>query len=173
MNAGPVTDMNPQSQSLNHAARAFVLPSNAGERFTIIGGGVRVLIDGEASGGRCCMFECPIGPGDGPPLHRHEREDELFYVLDGKFKFSVDGKEFIGERGAFACAPRGSMHAFRNVGNTPGLLHVTCTPAGLEIPFRAVRDPEPGSNKAAMSPEQVMAEFGKFGITFVGPPLAA
>lgn len=154
------------------AARISTLTPDAGERFTIIGGSVRVLIDGASSGGRCCMFECPIPPGDGPPLHRHEREDELFYVLDGRFKFSVDGQEFIGERGSFACAPRGSVHAFRNVGKMPGLLHVTCTPAGLELPFRAVRLPEPGSNQPALTPEQVMAEFGKFGITFVGPPLS-
>ena len=148
-----------------------MLPPEAGERFTIIGGGVRVLLDGEASGGRCCMFECPIPAGDGPPLHRHEHEDELFYVLEGRFKFSVDGKVFIGEAGAFACAPRGSVHAFRNVGSTTGRLLVTCTPAGLEVPFRAVRDPESGSHKTPLTPNQVMEAFGKHGITFVGPPL--
>jgi quercetin dioxygenase-like cupin family protein len=132
-----------------------------------------VLIDGECSGGRCCMFECPIPPGDGPPVHRHEREDELFYVLEGRFKFSVDGKEFVGDQGAFACAPRGSAHAFRNVGPTPGKLLVTCTPAGLETPFRAVRDPDPGSGRAPLTSEQVMAEFGRHGITFLGPPLGS
>ena len=102
------------------SARPYVLRPEEGERFTIIGGSVRVLVDGEASGGQCCMFECPIPPGEGPPLHKHEREDELFYVLDGRFKFSVNGAEFIGEQGAFACAPRGSVHAFRNVGPTLG-----------------------------------------------------
>ncbi len=163
--------MNLGNQLSQRAARAVVLTPEAGERFSIIGGGVRILIDGAASGGRCCMFECPIPPGEGPPLHRHEREDELFYVLEGRFKFSVDGQEFIGEPGAFASAPRGSVHAFRNIGSKLGRLYVTCTPAGLEVPFRAVRDPEPGSNRDKLTPEQVMAEFGKYGITFVGPPL--
>src|SRR5262245_49335328 len=153
---------NIQSPLGGTAARSLVLAPDAGERFTIIGGSVRVLIDGAASGGRCCMFECPIPPGDGPPLHRHEREDELFYVLEGRFKFSIDGKEFVGERGSFACAPRGSIHAFRNVGSTPGVLHVTCTPAGLEVPFRAVRIPEPGSGRHALTPQQIVSEFGKF-----------
>lgn len=150
------------SQSSNQTpAHAVVLSPDAGERFTIIGGGVRVLLGGESSG----------GAGDGPPLHRHEREDELFYVLEGRFKFSIDGREFLGAPGAFACAPRGSVHAFRNVGSTPGRLLVTCTPAGLEVPFRAVRDPEPGDARPAPTPDAVMAEFGKHGITFVGPPL--
>ena len=163
--------MNTSKSSTQSAARTTTLSADAGERFSIIGGGVRVLIDGESSGGRCCMFECPIPAGDGPPLHRHEREDEMFYVLEGRFKFSVDGKVFIGESGAFACAPRGSVHSFRNVGKATGRLLVTCTPAGLEVPFRAVRDPEPESGKPRLTPEQVMAEFGKHGITFVGPPL--
>lgn len=163
MSTTSVTDLTP--------AQTVVLAPNEGERFTIIGGSVRVLMDGATSGGRCCMFECPIPAGDGPPLHRHEREDELFYVLEGRFKFSVDAKVFFGEPGAFACAPRGSVHAFRNVGSSLGRLLVTCTPAGLEVPFRAVRDPEPGSNRPALSPKQVMAEFGQCGITFIGPPL--
>jgi quercetin dioxygenase-like cupin family protein len=161
--------MNPASTS----ARCFVLTPDAGERFEIIGGGVRVLIDGESSGGRCCMFECPVPPGGGPPLHRHEREDELFYVLEGRFKFSVDGNVFVAETGAFACAPRGSVHAFRNLGTATGRLLVTCTPAGLEAPFRAVRVPPPGSGTPALTPEQISREFARAGVTIVGPPLEA
>ena len=69
---------------------------------------MEVLVDGEASGGRCCVFECPIAPGDGPPLHRHEHEDELFYVLGGRFKCSIDGAELIGETVFLACAPLSS-----------------------------------------------------------------
>lgn len=154
------------------SAQTIALSPSEGERFTIIGGSVRILIDGEASGGQCCVFECPIGPGDGPPLHVHEREDELFYVVRGRFKFSIDGREVIGEPGFFGYAPRGSIHAFRNVGEEEGLLHVTCTPAGLETPFRAVRLPEPGSPAVPLSPEEVMAVFARHGVTFVGPPLA-
>ena len=163
--------MTPSQSSGQTQARAVALTPKDGERFSIIGGGVRVLIDGAASGGQCCVFECPIPPGEGPPLHRHEREDEMFYVINGRFKISIDGKELIAEAGSFACAPRGSVHAFKNIGATTGLLHVSCTPAGLEVPFRAIRDPEPGSGRAPINPEQVVAELGKHGITFVGPPL--
>ena len=153
-------------------ARAVVLTPEAGEQLSVIGGDMRVLIDGESSGGYCCVFDCTIPSGDGPPLHMHEREDEHFFVLEGRFKFSIDGSEFFGEPGAFACAPRGSVHAFRNAGSTPGRLHITCTPSGLEDAFRAVRIPEPGSGEPEKSPEEFAAEFGKFGITFMGPPLA-
>ena len=161
----------------HHGAKSVFLSSSEGERFNIIGGGVRMLIDGAASAGQCCVFEAPIPPGDGPPLHRHEREDELFYVLDGTFKFVIDARECTGERGSFACAPRGSTHAFKNIGSTVGHLLITCTPAGIEVPFRSIRIPEPGSmidGRPATPPtmQQVIAELGRHGITFVGPPLA-
>jgi quercetin dioxygenase-like cupin family protein len=148
--------------------RGVLLGPEEGECFNIIGGGVRILMDGAATGGRCVIFEAPIPAGDGPPLHRHAREDELFFVLEGTFKFQVDGKVFIGEKGAFAAAPRGSVHAFRNIGKSEGRMLITCTPAGLEAPFRAVKIPEGGKG---MSVEELMAEFGKYGVTFLGPPL--
>jgi quercetin dioxygenase-like cupin family protein len=154
-------------------AETVCLAPNQGEAFQIIGGGVRILIDGAASGGRCCMFECPVGPGEGPPLHSHQREGEYFYVLAGRFKFSIDGRVLVGERGTFACAPRSTIHSFRNVGKTPGLLHVSCTPAGLETPFRAVRIPSPGEGRTPPTPDQVEAEFARHGVTFHGPPLDA
>lgn len=96
----------------------------------------------------------------------------MFFVLEGRFKFSVDGREFVCGKGGFACAPRGTVHSFRNIGDELGRLLITCTPAGLENAFRAVRDPEPGSNRQPMTPEEVAAEFAKHGITFLGPPIA-
>lgn len=152
-------------------AKTCMLSPTEGESFNIIGGGVRILIDGESSGGQCFMIEAPIPPGEGPPLHSHQREDEMFFVLEGRIKFSVDGQEFVGEKGAFACAPRGSIHAFKNIGAETARMIVTCTPAGLEGPFRAVRLPEPGSGVEPPTVEQVMAIFAEHGITFHGPPL--
>lgn len=171
-----VCDMPHQPTTLT-PARAVTLTPAQGERFNIIGGGLRILIDGEASGGRYCVFEAPIPPGDGPPLHRHEREDELFFILEGRFKFVLDGREFVGEPGAFVCAPRGSVHAFKNIGATMGRFLITCTPAGIEVPFRAIRVPDPHERSASGAPlaaptmEQIGAELGKHGITFCGPPL--
>ena len=145
---------------------------------------MRILIDGAGSGGRCCMFEASIPPGDGPPLHRHQREDELFYILEGRFKFSIDGREFIaepppgGRGGAFICAPCGSIHAFKNIGSEMGRFLITCTPAGIEIPFRAIQSSPPSSPTPSSpatpglpSMEQIAAELGRHGITFHGPPL--
>src|SRR5713226_7737723 len=50
----------------------------------------------------------------GPPLHRHSREDEWFYLLDGELTLEVDGERFTGGAGTSAFAPRGTAHAFQN-----------------------------------------------------------
>lgn len=157
---------------MGRCERAVMLGPADGEQFEIIGGGVRVLLDGKASGGQCCVLEIPVTPGDGPPLHTHEREDELFYILEGRVKFALNGETFVAERGAFVCAPRGSVHTFKNIGATEARMIVTCTPAGIEHVFRAIAKPRPGSAGTGQTQEQVVAALGAHGITFKGPPLA-
>ena len=47
--------------------------------------GVRFMIDGNESGGGFSLVEHPIPPRAlGAPLHRHSREDEYSYVLEGR-----------------------------------------------------------------------------------------
>jgi quercetin dioxygenase-like cupin family protein len=83
-----------------------------------------------------------VEPGTGPVPHRHSREDESFYILDGQLEFRM------GERGerlivaaseSFVFAPRGIPHTFKNVGTTPARVLVIISPAGLER-FFAERD---------------------------------
>lgn len=154
-------------------AKATLLAPDQGERFTIIGGGVRILAEGATTAGRCCIFEVPVAPGDGPPLHHHDREDESFFVVDGRFKFVIGDKSFIGGRGTFGLAPRGSIHSFRNVGSTTGVMIVTCTPAGLETAFRKMRLPEANESRPAPNMDQIVAILAEHGVTIHGPPLDA
>ena len=47
--------------------------------------GVRLLIDGDATGGRFSLVEHTLPPrGLGAPLHRHANEDEYSYVVEGR-----------------------------------------------------------------------------------------
>ena len=140
----------------------------APEVLNVVGETIRVLADAAASGGRCSIFETTTPVGSGPPLHRHGRDDEYFYILEGTVKFSVNGKEATFGPGAFVHAPRGSIHTFRNVGAAPARMLVTCSPAGLEGPFRQAH--RLGS---AATPEALAAAFATFDVTFLGPPLGA
>jgi mannose-6-phosphate isomerase-like protein (cupin superfamily) len=81
--------------------------------------------------GSLTVLELVIGPGKGPALHTHLREDELWYVLDGDFRFKAGDAMLRMPAGGMAFGPRGTPHAFQNIGETPGRLLVITTPSGL------------------------------------------
>ena len=66
----------------------------------------------------------------GPPPHRHLRQDEGFYVLEGRFTFYVDGQTIEVSAGQFANVPKGSAHTFQNTGSGVGRMLVIVAPAG-------------------------------------------
>jgi mannose-6-phosphate isomerase-like protein (cupin superfamily) len=76
-----------------------------------------------------------VPPGGGAPPHIHPREDESFYVVDGEFEFSRDGETIKAGPGSLVYVPRGSLHAFENVGGGRGTLLLSQTPGGLHERF--------------------------------------
>jgi mannose-6-phosphate isomerase-like protein (cupin superfamily) len=147
---------------------AFAIQADQGEMLSVVGDQVRMFADAEATGGKVVIFETRTQPGMGPPLHCHGIDDEYFFVIEGHVRFVVDGREFRLGPGAFAHAPKGSIHTFTNAGT--GLLRmlVICTPPGLEQPFRAVHamGPEGQTNMPA-----VIEAFARHSLTIHGPPL--
>jgi uncharacterized cupin superfamily protein len=45
--------------------------------------------------GAAAIFYQTAPPMSGPRLHRHSREDEWFYVLDGEITVEIDGQRTI------------------------------------------------------------------------------
>jgi uncharacterized cupin superfamily protein len=84
-----------------------------------------------------CVADIVVPPGGGAPPHSHRAEDELFYVIDGSFELTVAGKTYPLPTGATAYVPRGTAHAFRNVGDADGRLFDMHTPGGFERFFFA------------------------------------
>lgn len=139
-----------------------------GERLELMGETMRILVDGEASGGTLVQFEEISRPGGGPPLHIHAKDDESFLVLEGRMKFSIDGKESVHGPGSYIFAPRGSKHTFCNIGPGPSRMIISCTPSGLEEAFRETAKLE-AAGKVNM--QAIDAAFARIGVTFIGPPL--
>jgi mannose-6-phosphate isomerase-like protein (cupin superfamily) len=76
-----------------------------------------------------------------PPLtdvaqHVHEREDELYYILDGEHEFTCGGRTFKLSPGGMVFLPRGIPHAHRRTVPGAGRLLSMTTPGGLEGFFR-------------------------------------
>jgi mannose-6-phosphate isomerase-like protein (cupin superfamily) len=94
-----------------------------------------------STGGSLSVIETAIEGG--PPRHMHTREDESFYVLDGRLAVECGDERFDAAPGAFVFLPRNVPHTFRTVGG-PATALVIATPGGLDEYFadlRAARDP--------------------------------
>jgi mannose-6-phosphate isomerase-like protein (cupin superfamily) len=108
-------------------------------------------------------------PGGGPPLHRHSREDEGFFVLEGEYDIRVGEQTFRAGPGTFVFGPRGIAHTFKCVGTGPGKIQVIISPPGFETFFEEV-------NMLARQgpPDKGQGEdlAGKYGVEFLGPPPA-
>ncbi|HKR73987.1 MAG TPA: cupin domain-containing protein [Candidatus Nitrosocosmicus sp.] len=90
----------------------------------------------DETGGAYTVIEVNSLPGNGPPPHFHENEDESIYVIDGEFEILLGAKTMRAEPGAFVFVPRGTVHRFRCIGSGPGKVLIHYTPGGIEGFFR-------------------------------------
>jgi quercetin dioxygenase-like cupin family protein len=131
-------------------------------------GGQEVFIKvagADTNDGLSCMLHT-VPPMTGPPLHQHQREDELFYVIEGEVTFEIDGKRTLAKAGTTLFAPRLTKHAFQNFSQSAARLLITLVPGGLDRMF---------VEGSALRGENVAAQFGpigaRYGLTLEGPPL--
>ncbi|MEO0359753.1 MAG: cupin domain-containing protein [Pseudomonadota bacterium] len=119
--------------------------------------------------GAFCVFEEEIPEGEGPPVHIHHEEHELFTVLTGAVRFHCDGVEKTMGAGGTVLIPPGARHAFRGVGPGPSRVTVMLTPGRGEGFFRDVEAEGlvPGRDKARI--DEIAEDYA---LSFVGPPLA-
>ena len=148
------------------STQPLAVAPGAGKNVTVIGNPITIKVHGRDTGGALCVVELTDAPGQGPPPHVHQREDETFYVVEGEYEFVCEGKSFLLKKGGMIFAPRTLPHSYKNVSPTPGKLLMTITPAGFEKFFEEI---------GAMSAEQqeipkVIAIGKKYGLEFLPPP---
>jgi quercetin dioxygenase-like cupin family protein len=135
----------------------------------ILGSQIWIKLAGADTNGNYAIMETMTQPQSGPPLHRHSRQEESFYILDGDFVFEVDGKRIPAAPGSSVFVPRGTAHAFRNVGNTAGRMLVTVQPAGLDDFLTELSDSTDEQGEPNMSIAIPIAR--RHGLELLGPPL--
>lgn len=113
----------------------FVQPPAGGNVLHAFGEVVTIHLGGSETDGKFTLWTEVTPPGGGPPPHLHEREDEVFYVLEGRAEFLVDNEWRPAGSGAVAFLPRGSRHTFRNPGPGDLKMLVQTSPAGFEVFF--------------------------------------
>jgi quercetin dioxygenase-like cupin family protein len=101
---------------------------------------IRYLRDGSARR-ELGAFEITVQPGAKvPPPHSHSNNDEFVYVLEGTFRYSVNGEQRDLRAGESMFSPRGSVHAFGNPHDKPARALVVLTPDIGAQYFREVAD---------------------------------
>jgi mannose-6-phosphate isomerase-like protein (cupin superfamily) len=101
--------------------------------------GVRFMVWAEESGGGFSLVEHPIPPRAlCAPLHRHSREDEYSFVLEGRMGAQLGESLVYAERGDFVFKPRGQWHTFWNAGDEPCRILEIISPGGFEHFFDEV-----------------------------------
>ena len=140
----------------------YKLEREGGERLRF--GEVEVVVKASAgtTGGAFTLFE-ENEPVD-TRLHVHEKEHELFYVLEGEHVFQVGDQQFQAGPGGVVFAPRGIPHAQRRVVPRTGRILVLTSPVGFEGFFRELAEAD---RAGAIRPDTYARVSEKHGITWL------
>jgi mannose-6-phosphate isomerase-like protein (cupin superfamily) len=102
----------------------------------------RYILDSSESNGLIAVVEHRLDPRVlAAPLHRHSREDEYSFVLEGLLGVFQDGDEVVAKPRELVLKPRGRWHTFWNAGDEPLRILELITPGGIEELFRRVAEP--------------------------------
>jgi quercetin dioxygenase-like cupin family protein len=111
----------------------LIIPPEGGEKISAYGDTAQIKLSGEQTNGAMVVVLGTSPPGGGPPPHRHLNEDEMFLVVEGSIRFLANGQWTKPlEPGTIVYTPRGAVHTFQNVGETPCRQWIIATPSGFE-----------------------------------------
>src|SRR4051794_23765174 len=142
--------------------------------------GVRFMLDGPEAGERFSLVEHPMPPHAlAAPLHRHSREDEYSFILEGRMGALLGDHEVYAEAGDFVHKPRDQWQTFWNAGDEPCRILEIIAPGGFEgyfaelVELGAAGPPDPaaiaevaGRYGLEMDFESIPRLCEKYGLTF-------
>lgn len=152
-------------------SEAFIMERRDGKRIHVLGDDVIIKVSSRDTNGAFTIFESHTSPHQGPPLHCHPDQDETWQILDGEYRFVVDGQEIYAGPGSTVFAPRGTVHTFQNIGGKPGHMVTTVVPGGLDEFFEELESIAPRGSEPDFG--QVALVLEKHGLELHGPPLEA
>ena len=154
-----------------------VIAPGAGHHFHFLDHLATVKVrPGETGSLSAVEFTAPRGFG--PPLHRHQDEDELFIVLDGELAFHSGEQRLTSGSGGVAFLPCGVPHTFQVLSDTARFTCITASRSAvprfdemvtqLGVPTDLPALPEPGYIDATHVADVCL----QHGIEILGPPPA-
>jgi mannose-6-phosphate isomerase-like protein (cupin superfamily) len=118
--------------------------------------GVRFMIDGAETDEGFSLVEHPMPPRAlAAPLHRHTREDEYSFVLEGRMGALLGDDVVEAGPGDLVFKPRNQWHTFWNAGDEPCRILEIIAPAGFERFFDELVE----LGGAAAAPPEALGEL--------------
>ena len=144
------------------------------------------MLAGDETGGGFSLVEHPIPPRAlAAPLHRHSREDEYSFVLEGRLGALLGDEVVYGHQGDLIVRPSGSVADVLDAGDEPARILELISPAGFERYFeqmvdlleRSVGPPDPSELGAIaarhgleVDRESIPRLTGQYGLRWGPPP---
>jgi len=140
------------------------LGPNDGKKIDLGSLGVRFMAWTEETGGGFSIVEHPIPPRTlVAPLHRHSREDEYSYVLEGRMGALLGDDVVHADAGDFVFKPREQWHTFWNAGDGPCRILEIIVPGGFEHFFD---DLAAAQQRPDFTPDLVGELGARYGLEF-------
>src|SRR3954462_10052132 len=117
---------------MNTPLKPVIVQPGAGQEHHAFGDTISVKLGTEQTGGALTILHDITPPGGGPPPHVHAREDEIFIVIEGRVNYLAEGRWTEVKPGGVVYLPKGSVHTFKNIGDTLSKQWVILTPSGFE-----------------------------------------
>lgn len=129
-----------------------------------------VELSGRETGGALLLLNLLVDFRGGPPRHLHEREDETFFVLQGRFRVVLGETTIEASAGDLVFAPRGIAHAWQCLSEEGGRVLILVSPGenfemfALELARQQLLPP-----KAPAALEALLALSKKHGVQILPP----
>jgi mannose-6-phosphate isomerase-like protein (cupin superfamily) len=159
----------PDASTSARSAEGFVLGPDEGEAFWWLGSLTLTKLTGASTSGGMDIVDHRVPAGYAPPLHVHEAQDEVFYVIDGEFAVRCGDQRWTAGPGSLVFLPRNVAHGFTVSSNGPGRTLLINAPAGFAEVITELGElapelvlPEPGV--AMPDPDHAAAVVAAHGI---------
>lgn len=141
------------------------LPPGGGRRVSVRRFGLTLLLPSTLTDGAVSMLEMSLEPGYvSMPLHRHGREDETTYVLEGTLTVQVGEETILAPPGSCVHKPRGVFHTVWNAGARTARFLEVVSPGGLEEFYVGLDGLVPETGRPDM--EAIHALARRYGLEF-------
>lgn len=141
-----------------------LIPPDGGKAVDLGLVGVRFMAWTEETGGEFSLVEHPIKPRHlCAPVHRHSREDEYSFVLEGRMGALLGDDTVFAEPGDLVFKPRDQWHTFWNAGDEPCRILEIISPGGFERFFAELAELQ---QRPDFGPELMPPLAARYGLEF-------